>query len=126
MRSLASSRRSAEASAKEAAFWVWRMDRRRAAGLYPSTPSPSFLSRGEKSDPAGRTSPLGPLQGDLASEAGEGASEERLVGTLDAPGGLAAVGAVDGPVWRRAGVGVGVEVLLQQPGLEVIDGLAGA
>jgi len=55
--------------------------------------------------------------------------EEGLVGQLDAFGGFAAVGAVDrGLLGRRAGGGgsVGVEVLLQQPGLEVIDGFTGA
>jgi hypothetical protein len=51
---------------------------------------------------------------------------EGFVGQLDAFGGLAAVGAVDGFFGRRAGVGVGIEVLLQQPGLEAIDGFTGA
>src|SRR5205807_8425750 len=84
------------------------------------------MSRGEKHDPAGRATPLFAFEGYFPGPGGEGASGKRVVGAREAPTGLTALGTGGGLVRGWGGLGIGIDVLLQEPGGEILSELAGS
>src|SRR5580692_3341228 len=116
----ASSWRSAAASPKEGAMLPWRTILRSRRGLYPSVPSCRRWSRGEKSDPTGRTPPLLTLPLDCPGRRLQLPARPALGGRLAAAGGSATLGAARRRLVAGASVGVAADVAFEEPGSEVV------
>ena len=89
-------------------------------------PNPSRWSRGEKTKPAGRAPPPLPADGHLPGPGGDPPLRQWLVGFGEAVAGLLlSAWATRAVLWLRAERGLGVDVLLEEPGGQVLPKLAG-
>jgi hypothetical protein len=89
-------------------------------------PKPSRWSQGEKDDPTGRTPPPLSADGHLPGPGGDPPLRQWFVGLGEEVAGLTALGAGGTLVRGGAGPGLGVEMLLKEPGTQVLPQFAGA